>query len=108
MSKPIVKSGRLIDKSDVNFEKYQAVNKQVEEIKIIMHDNIEQAINRGIQLEDMQIKAEELNEQAVRFEGNSRSLKRLYCCKKYKAVGIVCGIMLILIGLIVLVIYANK
>lgn len=82
------------------------VTNKVEDVKIIMHENIERAAQNCVKLETMDKKAEELMIDAGVFQTNARKLKNKMWWKNVKMWGIVLGIISIVIIIIVCVIYS--
>jgi len=58
------------------FSKVAQVRQQVEEVKSVMMDNIEQVLDRGDRIELLVDKTEELRFQADHFQSSGRSLRR--------------------------------
>jgi vesicle-associated membrane protein 72 len=89
-------------------EKIELLKKQTEDLKQIMVDNVNKAIVRGDQLDDMEKKSRDLETQARLFEQKGSKLKRLMCWKNAKSTICIVLIILIVIGIIVGIIYASK
>lgn len=84
----------------MNFEtknKIQEVTNHIEEVKYVVSENINSALKRGIQLDDINQKASELDAHAQLFQKKTTSLKRKFCCINAKVwvLGfLACGISL--------------
>jgi synaptobrevin family protein YKT6 len=62
-------------------DKITKIQSTLDEIKDIMHKNIEQVMNRGEKIDDLVIKSNELSEASKIFFNSGRRLKRKYCCR---------------------------
>jgi len=84
-----------------NPDKVKQVQAQVEEVKGIMHQNIEKVIERGDKIENLQEKTDELQNSAQQFKKSTTKLKRQMWWKNMKLnliiAFIVIAILLILI-----------
>jgi hypothetical protein len=90
-------STSFIDHS--NHEKILYVTSKLENVKNIMVDNIELALENSANLEHIHDQTEELLQQAGMFRDNSRKLKKSLCWDMYKLY-ILCGcITIIIVGL---------
>ncbi|XP_005092540.1 vesicle-associated membrane protein 7 [Aplysia californica] len=81
-----------------------AVQKQVEEVKGVMSQNIERVLERGDRLEDLMDKTEELEAGAATFQRTSRKIQRRYFWKNKKMTIILACILLVVVLVIVLII----
>jgi len=82
------------------------VTNKVEDIKLVMHENIEKAAQNCIKLESIDKKAEELMVDAGVFQNNARKLKQKMWWKNMKMWFIIGAIIAIIIIIIVCVIYS--
>lgn len=90
-------STSFIDHS--NHEKILYVTSKLENVKTIMVDNIELALENTTQLDKIYDQTDELLQQAGVFRDNSRKLKKSLCWDMYKLY-ILCGcITIIIVGL---------
>lgn len=64
------------DAADRSIDNIGTVKSQIDEVKDVMVQNIERVLDRGEKIELLVDKTEQLNQQAFRFESNSRSLRR--------------------------------
>lgn len=60
---------------DPEADQIRALNKQVDEVKNIMHSNIEAVLNRGESLEGIMTRAEDLEDKSVFFKKTSKAVK---------------------------------
>lgn len=79
--------------ADRSIDNIGNVKSQIDEVKDVMIQNIEQVLERGEKIELLVDKSDQLNQQAFRFESSSRSLRRtLYWrqmrCRAMVGVGI--------------------
>lgn len=79
--------------ADRSIDNIGTVKSQIDEVKDVMIQNIEQVLERGEKIELLVDKSDQLNQQAFRFESSSRSLRRtLYWrqmrCRAMVGVGI--------------------
>lgn len=84
-------------------DRVKHIQGQVEEVKIIMHDNIKQVLDRGVHLEQLQVDSERLAESAGEFKAQGTELRRAMCWKKCKITAIIVVVVLVIILFIVLV-----
>lgn len=81
-----------------NFTK---INNKLSETTDILKQNIDIAIQRGEQLENLQDKSLELVNNAFKFKKLSKNLKYKFCKENIK---IICGILILLIFITLIVI----
>jgi vesicle-associated membrane protein 7 len=62
--------------AEAGIDNIGAVKSQIEDVKSVMVQNIEQVLERGEKIELLVDKTDRLNQQAFRFESSSRSLRR--------------------------------
>ncbi|KAI9018965.1 synaptobrevin [Hyaloraphidium curvatum] len=74
------------------------VQQELEEVKVIMQDNLNKAIERGENLQDLQLKTEELQESSQQFQKTAKEVKRQMWWKDTK--------MQIIIGVVVVCVLA--
>lgn len=85
--------------SEYNLKKTQ---KEVDEVKIVMENNIHQMIDQNIrQANELSTKTEDLSSSAKEFEKNSKKLSRYMWLKKWKTNLLFGGIVLVVLLLIV-------
>ena len=80
---------------------------KIEEVKNIMHENIEKAAENCVKLESIDRKAEELMVDAAVFQTTAKELKNKLWWKQMKMWFIISGIVLVVIGILVAVIYTQ-
>lgn len=85
------------------------VQLQVDQVKAVMHANIEKTIERGQSLEVIEEKANQLDQEARKFFVNSRSLKRHMCWKnaKYTVLVVLAIAVIVVIALAALGAFKN-
>lgn len=64
------------DEADRSIDNIGTVKSQIDEVRDVMVQNIERVLERGEKIELLVDKTDQLNQQAFRFESNSRSLRR--------------------------------
>mmetsp|Transcript_12730 Transcript_12730/g.19068 ORF Transcript_12730/g.19068 Transcript_12730/m.19068 type:complete len:233 (+) Transcript_12730:85-783(+) len=65
-------------------DKLQETKDKVDVLKDKLHDNMQGIIERGEQLDEIKINAEELDADAQNFQGTAKGLKWKYCCANAK------------------------
>lgn len=91
----------------MNDPKIQLVQVRVEQVRQIMHDNIDKALLRGDQLDELDRKAHDLEQQASLYERQSRKTKCLMMMKNYKCIIFTVIILIISIVIIALIIWSS-
>jgi len=66
-------------------DKLLETRKQVAEVKEVMHRNIEAALERGEDLQEVCEKTEELTEDSMRFKKTTVQIRRRHCCAAWKS-----------------------
>jgi hypothetical protein len=82
-------------------DKLAAVAKKVENVKVVMQDNVDIALQNCVKLENIEKQAEELQQQAGVFKKNANELKNKMRCKEIKLKLCIAFIVLSVIGAIV-------
>jgi len=80
------------------------VQRQVDEVTSIMHDNIDQALANQDKAEDLVDRTDELSANASMFKKQSTSLKRAMCCQNAKLTMIIIALVVLIVAIIVIVI----
>ena len=82
---------------DQSQKKTQQVQKQVDEVKDIMHQNIKKVVERGENIQSIDQKTEELHQSSQQFHKKTVEVKKKMWWKhlKYQIIFIVLGILLI-------------
>ncbi|KAJ3429625.1 vamp (vesicle associated membrane protein) [Anaeramoeba flamelloides] len=78
------------------------VQKEVDEVKNIMGENIDKVIDRGEKLENLEERSTQLNENSYQFKKGATKLKRNMCMQNLKLTLIIAMIVIIIILIIVL------
>lgn len=89
-------------------ENIAKITNKVENIKSVMHENIEKATQNCIKLESLELKSEELMKDAGVFQTNARNIKNKMWWKNVKMWSILIGIISVVIVIIACVIYFNN
>lgn len=92
--------------TDDGKDKLTEIALEIEDVKQIMHKNVDAVIARGEDLEVLQGKTEDLERNAGAFKINATGLKRMMCLKNAKNTAILVAIILIIIGVLAGIIYA--
>jgi len=82
-------------------DKIQNLMDQIGQVRDIMTENIESILQRGEKLEDLVVKTEKMNDSALKFRNNSRSLKRAMWWQNVKLWLIIIAVILAVIFFIV-------
>lgn len=89
-------------------DKLAAVSKKVENVKVVMQDNVDLALQNCVKLENIEKQAEELQQQAGVFKKNANELKNQMRCKEIKLKLCIAFIILSVILVVVLgIVYAT-
>lgn len=81
--------------------KMEQLKIKVEEVRGVMQKNVSEAVKRGDNLEELGVKAAELNNQAEHFDQGARKIHRHFCMQQWKRI----FLLLLLAGLLALLIY---
>lgn len=76
-------------------DKVTSIRNQVEEVKTVMVKNIDDIFERGEKIELLVDKAEEMNQQAVKFKQVSGQLKRKMWWQNVKLIGVIVVIVVV-------------
>ena len=82
------------------------VQDKLNTVKLIMHDNIETALQNCTKLENIELKSEDLQQQAMIFKKSASDLKHKMWWKNMKAKLIVATIIILVLGIITGIIVA--
>lgn len=90
--------------------KVNEVNQKLDKVKVIMHDNIDLALQNCTKLETMEIKSEELLQQAGLFKVSAKDIRKKLWWKNMRAKLLIAFIVFIIIGIItaIFIIYTQK
>ena len=91
---------------DIDLEKRE--DQKVSDVKEILHNEIQKAIDHHDQLERLENKADEQQRLAERFKRDAANLKTVMCLKKLKMALIIILIIGIIIAFIVGMVYVMK
>lgn len=80
---------------------------KVEEVKNVMHENIEKAVQNCVKLETIDRAAEDLMKEAGAFQINAKKLKNKLWWKNIKLWLIISCIIIIIIGIIIAIIFSS-
>lgn len=81
---------------------------KVEQVKGVMHENIERAAENCVKLESIDRTAEDLMKEAGVFQINAKKLKDKLWWKNMRIWLIIACIILIILGILIAVIYSYK
>jgi hypothetical protein len=81
--------------------KLAKANNTIQELTTVMQNNITSTIERGEKLEDLELGALRLEEEARRFHKNSRTLK----CEMYKKKAKVVTLIMVILAIVIVVVY---
>uniref|UniRef100_A0A7S0SW64 V-SNARE coiled-coil homology domain-containing protein n=1 Tax=Chromulina nebulosa TaxID=96789 RepID=A0A7S0SW64_9STRA len=81
-----------------------AVSKKVDQVKLVMQENVDLALQNCVKLESIERSAEELQQQAGVFKKNANELRKKMWWKNIKMKLIIGGVILVIIAIIVAVI----
>jgi vesicle-associated membrane protein 2 len=87
------------------YNKLDSTKNQVDQVVLIMKDNIEKVLQRDEKLNNIETRAEELQDGAQRFQKISTKLKQKMFCKNMRFIMVLTMIFLILIMIILLIIF---
>jgi len=82
------------DEADRSIDNIGNVKSQIDEVRDVMVQNIERVLERGEKIELLVDKTDQLNQQAFRFQANSRSLRRHMYWRQMKCRAILAVIVL--------------
>jgi len=85
------------DDADRSIDNIGTVKSQIDEVKDVMVQNIERVLERGEKIELLVDRTDQLNQQAFRFESNSRSLRRHLYWRQMR-----CRVIVALVALVTL------
>lgn len=86
-------------------DKLVEISLQVEQVKEIIHKNIDAVISRGEDLDSLQGKTEDLAQNARIFNSKTKDMNRALCLKKAKITALFVISILIVIGVLAEIIY---
>jgi len=90
--------------------KVTEVNQQLDKVKVIMHDNIDIALQNCAKLENMEIKSEELLQQAGVFKTQTKELTNKLWWKNMRGKLILSFIVFTIFGIItaIFIVYTKQ
>ena len=88
-------------------DKVALVRGQIDEVKDVMHNNITLVINRGQNIDEMQRKAEIMNEHSGVFMKKSSKLKQAMRCQHIKYSLMFYGLIALIILVLALIIWGD-
>lgn len=89
------------------YNKLDATRQKVDDLKDVMHKNIEIVIDRGQKIDDLEQKAVDLEHGASKFKDNSSALKSKMRWQYWRNVALIVLVVLILLGILIGAIYAS-
>ena len=90
--------------------KINEVNEKLDKVKMVMHNNIDVALQNCAKLENMEIKSEELLQQAGVFKTQTKELRNKLWWKNMRGKLILAFIVITIFGIItaIFVVYTKK
>ena len=90
--------------------KVNEVNEKLDKVKVIMNDNIDLALQNCAKLETMELKSEELLQQAGVFKKSAKDIKNKLWWKNMRAKLIIATVVFIIVGIItaIFVVYTKQ
>ena len=90
--------------------KVNEVNQKLDKVKVIMNDNIDLALQNCAKLETMELKSEELLQQAGVFKKSAKDIKNKLWWKNMRAKLIIATVVFIIVGIItaIFVVYTKQ
>jgi hypothetical protein len=82
-------------------DKLSDVQVKVEQVRVVMRDNVDKAIDSVEKLKDMEIKAQHLEEDAETFELSASKVKRMMCIRKWKITGVIALVVVVILTIII-------
>jgi len=100
MSQPTQKTP-LVPRGSDHPDNLDRVRNQVDEIKVVMKDNINRAITRGEDLDELGDKSRQLEEDARVFGSRSQQVRRRFCVSYYRTIFVIAIIVIAIVALII-------
>ncbi len=90
--------------------KVNEVNEKLDKVKVIMNDNIDLALQNCTKLETMELKSEELLQQAGVFKKSAKDIRNKLWWKNMRSKLIIATVVFIIIGIItaIFVVYTKQ
>jgi hypothetical protein len=89
--------------NNLSNDKIYSVQKDIDEVKDVMLDSIDKTLKRGENIDMLNSKTQSLAEQSNAFYNKSYELKKNFCMRNLKSIGIITCVLTIMILLIVLI-----
>ena len=84
------------------------IQKQVDEVKDVMENNVTDAMNRGEQLNDLEAKTLALEEGSKTFVKNTKQVSSNLWWKNMKYSAIIVGVIVVVVLIVLFAVYGNK
>jgi len=97
-ARPVLENACLKYDNVAAIDKLAAVGRKVEAVKLVMQENVDQALSNCVKLESIERATEELQQQAGVFKHNAKELKKKMWWKKIKMQLCIAFIVLAIIG----------
>eukprot|EP01130_Rhizamoeba_saxonica_P000212 TRINITY_DN10200_c0_g1_i1.p1 TRINITY_DN10200_c0_g1~~TRINITY_DN10200_c0_g1_i1.p1 ORF type:complete len:244 (-),score=53.38 TRINITY_DN10200_c0_g1_i1:31-762(-) len=88
---------------DVSSDKFKQIDKQLNDTKVVLLNNIEKVIERGERIENLVDKTEHLSTTSLSFKNKSRDLERAMWWKNAKLMIMISAIVIILLYIVIAV-----
>lgn len=89
--------------ANIGEDRLSSVNDRVNEVKSSLQKNIELAITRGDKLEDIDVRTEQLAEDANTFQTSAKKVRSMFLRRYWKMIGLLTLLVVIIIIIIVVV-----
>lgn len=87
-------------------DKLAAVQQKVRDVTAVMQENIQNALERGEKIEDLEIKTKHLSDSAVLFHKNTKRLRcqmlRNLITQRCAVIALICAIIAVIIMVVVI------
>eukprot|EP01116_Phalansterium_solitarium_P001090 TRINITY_DN10875_c0_g1_i2.p1 TRINITY_DN10875_c0_g1~~TRINITY_DN10875_c0_g1_i2.p1 ORF type:complete len:130 (+),score=31.34 TRINITY_DN10875_c0_g1_i2:165-554(+) len=85
-----------------NDPKIAAIQNDLDQVKVVMEQNVEKALRNTEKLEDLEVRTDQLQQNAHQFKSGSTRLKRMMCCQNIKLTLLI--ILIIIIVLLIIIV----
>ena len=105
---PIFKAAlEACERNPHQHSKVEHMKSELNEIKVVMHDNIEKILDRGERLQDISDKTQQLQMTAMEFHKQSRRVRKQMWCLNCKAQAMIGALVLGVGGVVALVVWLS-
>lgn len=82
--------------------KIDMLHKQIAEVQTTMTKNIQDAIDRGNKLTDLEARSQDLGEKAKQFDNGAKKLSRNMMCRNWRLTGMISVVVVIILTIVIL------